>query len=243
MIYQASAKTTTTGGNSLVYRGQGSQGTETTAAPAVTGETVAQAAGTTPAFGQAVDPDAPRFAPTSVIAGKLFTSIRAAAGMDVPVVVLSQDGNWVGSATYNTRLGRVDMRFTSFVLSKNSKVYPVFAMAYQRAANGTLSEGVGANVHPIAPTLALDLARAGLNGLHAYNQALQNAGTTNYSGALVTTTQQPPELVQVLRGEVGRVFALPEGNQSIQIVADIDAGTGVQLVYGVGSDQQEFGPP
>lgn len=233
MLYQTSARGTAAGtGSSLVFQ-QAGEASGSSAAPA-------QGA-TAPAFGQAVDPDAPRFAATSVITGKLFTSIRAAAGMAVPVIVLSQDGNWVGSASYNTRLGRVDMRFTSFVMHKNSKVYPVFATAYQKASNGTLSEGVSANVHPIAPTLALDLARAGLNGLNAYTQSLQNAGTTTYNGSLVTTTRQAPELVQVLRGEVGKVFALPEGNQSIQIVADIAAGTEVQLVYGVGSDQQEFG--
>jgi hypothetical protein len=237
MLYQASAQTTGASGSSIIAQSQAP-----TEAPSSTAGTQAQGMGTptTATFGQAVDPDAPRFAPTSVIAGKLFTSIRAAAGMAVPVVVLSQDGNWVGSASYNTSLGRVDMRFTSFVMLKNSKVYPVFATAYQRAANGTLSEGVGASVRPIAPTLALDLARAGLNGLNAYTQALQNAGTTSYSGSLVTTTRQAPELVQVLRGEVGKVFALPEGNQSIQIVADIAAGTEVQLVYGVGSNEQEF---
>lgn len=187
------------------------------------------------AFAQTPDPDAPRFAPTSVIQGKLFSNIRTAAGLAVPVIVVSTDGNWVGVAAYNTQLGWVDMRFTSFVLNKNGKSYPVDASAYQKGQNGTVSEGVGANIHPIAPTLAVDLARAGINSLNSYTQALQNAGTTSTNGSLITTTRQAPELVQVVRGEIGKVFALPEGNVSIRVVADVAAGTDIQVVYGVSS--------
>ncbi len=185
------------------------------------------------AFAQTPDPDAPKFAPTSVIQGKLFSNIRTAAGLAVPVIVVSGDGNWVGVATYNTSLGRVDMRFTSFVLSKNGKSYPVDASAYQKGQNGTISEGVGTSIHPIAPTLAVDLARAGINSLNTYTQTLQNSGTTSVNGSLITITRQAPELVQVVRGEIGKVFALPEGNVSIRIVADVAAGTDVHVVYGV----------
>ena len=176
-----------------------------------------------------------------MIHGKLFSNIRTATGLTVPVIVVSQDGNWVGKAAYNAQLGRVDMQFTSFVLSKNGKIYPVQALAFQAGSNGTVSEGVRANVHPIAPTLAVDIARAGVNSLNTYSQAIQNSGTTSVNGSLMTTTRQAPELVQVVRGEIGKVFALPEGNVSIRIVADVAAGTDIEVVYGVSSappDQQ-----
>lgn len=216
-------------GGSLLYQGQPKPPAPS---PDIAGQAGAEA--TAPgAFAQTPDPDAPKFAPTSVIQGKLFSNIRTAAGLAVPVIVVSGDGNWVGVATYNTSLGRVDMRLTSFVLSKNGKSYPVDASAYQKGQNGTLSEGVGASIHPIAPTLAVDLARAGINSLNTYTQTLQNSGTTSVNGSLITTTRQAPELVQIVRGEIGKVFALPEGNVSIRIVADVAAGTEVQVVYGV----------
>ena len=224
-------------GGSLIYQGQPKP-------PAVPGDGAQQTdagANTPAAFAQTPDPDAPRFTPTSVIQGKLFSNIRTAAGLAVPVIVVSEGGNWVGVATYNTPLGRVDMRFTSFVLNKNGKSYPVEASAYQQGQNGTVSEGVGASIHPIAPTLAVDLARAGINSLNTFTQALQNSGTTSVNGSIISTTRQAPELVQVVRGEIGKVFALPEGNVSIRIVADVAAGTTVQVVYGVGgvpTDQQ-----
>ncbi|CAM3306148.1 hypothetical protein DESA109040_07525 [Deinococcus saxicola] len=216
-------------GGSLLYQGQPKS-------PVAPGQGAGQAgaeAAPTAAFAQTPDPDAPKFAPTSVIQGKLFSNIRTAAGLAVPVIVVSGDGNWVGVATYNTPLGRVDMRFTSFVMNKNGKSYPVDASAYQKGQNGTISEGVGASIHPIAPTLAVDLARAGINSLNTYTRALQNSGTTSVNGSLITTARQAPELVQVVRGEIGKVFALPEGNVSIRIVADVAAGTDVQVVYGV----------
>lgn len=172
----------------MIYKSAaGASGTSMAAAPA--------APPTPAAFAQAPDPDAPKFAPTSVIKGKLFSNIRTAAGLAVPVIVLSQHGNWVGLASYNTQLGRVDMRFTSFVLSKNGRSYPVDASAYQAGNNGTVSEGVAANVHPIAPTLAVDLARAGLNSLTTCTQALQGAGTTTVNGSMMTTTRQAPALI------------------------------------------------
>lgn len=222
-------------GGSLIYQNQ----PQPSSAPA--GNMQQGTAPAPAAFAQTPDPDAPKFAPTSVIQGKLFSNIRTAAGLAVPVIVVSKDGNWVGVASYNTQLGRVDMRFTSFVLNKNGKTYPVDASAYQAGKNGTISEGVGANIHPIAPTLAVDIARAGMNSLNSYTQALQNSGTTTSNGSLLSTTRQAPELLQVVRGEIGKVFALPEGNVSIRIVADVAAGTDIQVVYGVSgipTDQQ-----
>ena len=213
--------------SSLIY-----QAPAKTPVPAASEASAGPGASASPSAAQAADPDAPSFAPTSIVQGKLFSNIRTAAGLVVPVIVLTPDGNWLGVATYNTRLGRVDMQFSSFVQRKNSKAYPVQASAYQVEKNGTLSEGVSASIHPIAPTLTLDLARAGLNSFNTYTLALQNAATTTINGSLISTSQQPPSLAQVIRGEVGKVFALPEGNQSIEIVADVVAGSDIRIIYG-----------
>jgi hypothetical protein len=182
------------------------------------------------------DPDAPNFAPTTLINGKLYGAVQAAAGMNVLVMVLSPVGIWVGTASYNTALGRVDMVFQSLVNLKNRKSYPVQALGYQ-TTKGQLRQGVMANVHPIAPTLPLDLARTALNSFNSYTQALGNSGTTSVSGSLVTTSKTAPDLSQVVRGEIGKVFALPAGTQSITVVAEVADGTPIQVVYGVGASQ------
>lgn len=228
LLYQASSHSVSSG-SSLVYQAHTNAGSS--ASPANT--PIASPPDTTPL--NTLDPDAPAFSTASVIPGKLFTALRTAAGINAPAIVVTADGHWIGVATYNAAFGRVDMRFSSYVNDKNGKAYPVQASAYQ-LSGGALTPGVSCNVHPIAPTLALDLARAGLNSLSTYTQALQNAGTTTVNGSLITTTRQAPALIQVVRGELGKVFALPEGNQSINIVADVNAGTEIQLLYGISSD-------
>lgn len=179
------------------------------------------------------DPDAPKFSPTSQIPAKTLTAIRTAAGVAVPVVVVSSEGNWIGTASYNPALGRVDMTFGSFVHMKSGKTYPVQALGYQ-AAGGNLSQGVAASVRPIAPTLGLDLARAGLNSLNVYTQALSAAGTTTTNGTVTTVNRQAPAFVQVLQGELGKLAQLPEGNETITVVADVATNTDVIILFGVG---------
>ncbi|WP_216327847.1 hypothetical protein [Deinococcus aestuarii] len=255
LVYQASAQASdTTAGSALSFQ-QGSEGQAgVTAASARGGAIMYQRSaaspgaagapgaatgptefGTTAAAPQ-VDPDAPKFSPTSQIPAKTLTAIRTAAGVAVPLVVVSQDGNWIGTATYNAALGRVDMTFNSFVHMKSGKTYPVQALGYQ-AVGGNLTQGVAASVHPIAPTLGLDLARAGLNSLNVYTQALQGAGTTTTNGSVTTITRQAPAFVQVLRGELGKLAQLPEDNQTISVVADVPTNTDVIILFGVGASE------
>lgn len=251
LVYQASTEgSSTTGSSALTFQqgGEGQAGVTTASArggailyqrSAASSAAGAPATamgpaefGTTAAAPQ-VDPDAPKFSPTSQIPAKTLTAIRTAAGVAVPLVVVSNDGNWIGTATYNAALGRVDMTFGSFVHMKSGKTYPVQALGYQ-AVGGNLTQGVAASVHPIAPTLGLDLARAGLNSLNVYTQALQGAGTTTTNGSVTTITRQAPAFVQVLRGELGKLAQLPEDNQTISVVADVATNTDVIILFGVG---------
>ncbi|PNY79220.1 hypothetical protein CVO96_20095 [Deinococcus koreensis] len=179
------------------------------------------------------DPDAPKFSPTSQIPAKTLTAIRTAAGVAVPVVVVSSEGNWIGTASYNPALGRVDMTFGRFVHMKSGKTYPVQALGYQ-AAGGNLAQGVAASVRPMAPTLGLDLARAGLNSLNVYTQALSAAGTTTTNGTVTTVNRQAPAFAQVLQGELGKLAQLPEGHETITVVADVATNTDVIILFGVG---------
>ncbi|GAA5504344.1 hypothetical protein Dxin01_04114 [Deinococcus xinjiangensis] len=234
LVYQQVSATSGTNKSSLIFQ------SSKAAAPA--NPSVQDTSSASPTVAAvAPDPDAPKFAQTSVIVGKLFSDIRTAAGMAVPAIVVSKDGNWIGTATYNVPLGRVDIRFDAYVQYKNNKSYPVQATAFQ-VINGRMAEGVGANIHPIAPTLAVDLARAGLNSLNVYTTALQNANTVTSNGSLITSNRTAPALVQVVRGELGKVFALPEGNQSINVVADVNGGTEIQVVYGVVNISPTDGP-
>lgn len=253
LVYQASAQGSgTTAGGALTFQqgGEGQAGVTTASArggaimyqrsaasPDAAGAPATATGpaefGTTAAAPQ-VDPDAPKFSPTSQIPAKTLTAIRTAAGVAVPLVVVSNDGNWIGTATYNAALGRVDMTFNSFVHMKSGKTFPVQALGYQ-AVGGNLTQGVAASVHPIAPTLGLDLARAGLNSLNVYTQALANAGTTTTNGSVTTITRQAPAFVQVLRGELGKLAQLPEDNQTISVVADVPTNTDVIVLFGVGS--------
>jgi hypothetical protein len=220
---------TSTPGSALMYQRSSSP---STVAGAPAGAPGPVESGTTAAAPQ-VDPDAPKFSPTTQIPGKTLTAIRTAAGVAVPLVVVSNEGNWIGTATYNAPLGRVDMTFNSFVHMKSGKTYSVQALGYQ-AAGGNLTQGVAANVHPIAPTLGLDLMRAGLNSLNVYTQTLANASTSTTNGSVTTITRQAPTFVQVFRGEVGKLAQLPEDNQTISTVADVATNTDVIILFGVG---------
>lgn len=256
LVYQASAQGSgTTAGSALTFQqgGEGQAGVtpasargsaimyQRSAAPSSAADAPATATGSaefgTTAAAPQVDPDAPKFSPTSQIPAKTLTAIRTAAGVAVPLVVVSQDGNWIGTATYNAALGRVDMTFGSFVHMKSGKTYPVQALGYQ-AVGSNLTQGVAASVHPIAPTLGLDLARAGLSSLNVYTQALANAGTTTTNGSVTTITRQAPAFVQVLRGELGKLAQLPEDNQTISVVADVPTNTDVIILFGVGASAE-----
>lgn len=255
MVYQASAQGSSGAGtgSALTFQQASANGTGDTSARARGSAIMYQrsatpasavsapapvdpSTGTTAAAPQ-VDPDAPKFSPTSQIPAKTLTAIRTAAGVAVPVVVVSSEGNWIGTASYNSALGRVDMTFNSFVHMKSGKTYPVQALAYQ-AVGGNLSQGVAASVHPIAPTLALDLARAGLNSLNVYTQNLANASTTTTNGTVTTITRQAPAFVQVLSGEVGKLAQLPEDNRTINVVADVATGTDLIILFGVGASAE-----
>ncbi len=218
----------TTAGDALLYQrapasSPGEGAPPTAASPETSG---GAAAGPQP------DPRGPGFGPTSRIPARTLTSVRTAAGVSVPVVVASREGNWIGSATYDASLGRVDLSVHSFVDLKSGRRFPVQALGYQLQGD-ELTQGVMARLHPVAPTLGLDLARAALNSLNVYAQALGNAGTITTTGSMTTVTRQAPGLPQLLGGELGKLAQLPEGNQTIRVVADVASGTDVILLVGV----------
>lgn len=176
------------------------------------------------------------FAPTQMVAVRLVTSIYTPSGQPVPVVAQGPEGNFVGRAVLNASLGRVEMEFTTYV--KNGQVFPVQALAYQDV-KGNLVSGVQAAVKDVAPNLAADLLRSGVGALNTYAQQLAQASTTTITNGTVVNTKSAPSLVTVLRGELGKVFALPENQQSFVTVGQVPTGTPFMLLFGLGDTKAQ----
>ena len=208
-----------------------------TSAPTATPSTIAQATNqansaspSTPAAN-----DAPTYTPTQLLEARLVTAIYSAAGQAVPVVVQTTDGNMIGQAVLNAQMARVQMTFN--LLIKGGKSYPVQALAYQNV-NGNLVSGVSATIKDVAPNLAADLIRSGINGLSTYAQQQADSGTTTVAGGVTTNSKNAPDLLSVLRGQMANLFALPQNQQSFVTVGQVPTGTSLLLMIGIQQQEQ-----
>lgn len=179
--------------------------------------------------------DAPPFSPTQLIGARLVTSIYSVGGQTVPVVAQVAEGNVVGKAMLNAQMARVEMQFNALV--KNGKVYKFSGMAYQNI-KGNLVSGLGATVKDVAPNLASNLIRSGINGLNTYAQQLAQSATTTVANGIVTSTSTPPDLLTVLRGQMAGVFALPQGQQTFVTVGQVPTGTDFLIMIGLDNPDQ-----
>ncbi|WP_221091355.1 hypothetical protein [Deinococcus aquaedulcis] len=212
--------------------GTGSAGAGTELASAPAPQTAPSTGGSAEGAPVAASSTAPApFAPTQMVAVRLVTSIYTPSGQPVPVVAQGPEGNFVGRAVLNASLARVEMEFTTYV--RNGQVFPVQALAYQDV-KGNLVSGVQAAVKDVAPNLAADLLRSGVGALNTYAQQLTQASTTTITNGTVVNTKAAPSLVTVLRGELGKVFALPENQQSFVTVGQVPTGTPFVLLFGLG---------
>lgn len=170
---------------------------------------------------------------------QLVTAIYTLTGGSVPVVVVTPDGgSFVGSATVNGQLARVDMSFRRYV-APDGTVSDVDALAYTLEGKN-LVQGVPASITPIAPTLAIDAAQNGASALQAaLVAALENKSTAPVvavgEGATISTNALPP-LWQILAGGVGKTFTMPQNTQSITRAAKVNTSTPMTLIVGLGGN-------
>ncbi len=168
---------------------------------------------------------------------QLVTAIYTLSGGSVPVVVVTADGgSFVGSATVNGQLARVDMSFRRYV-APDGTVSDVDALAYTLEGKN-LTQGVPATIIPAAPTLAIDAAQNSASALQtALMAALDNKSSAPVvavgEGASISTGALPP-LWQILAGGLGKTFTLPQNTQSITRAAKVNTSTPMTLIIGLG---------
>ncbi|GGO37182.1 hypothetical protein [Deinococcus humi] len=183
------------------------------------------------------------FTPLQQIPATLLTGIRTPNGGSVPVVaVTAEGGSFVGVATVNAALARVDILFRRYI-APDGNIHQVDALAYARDGNG-LTQGIPAAVEVFAPTLALDAAQNSANALNTY---VQNAAAAALKGGSGTTinlgdgnTLSGPSaasLAQTLLGGLGATFKMPENTQSILRVASVKSTAPMIVIAGLGGGQ------
>ena len=161
------------------------------------------------------------------MAATLVTGIEAVAGSSFPVVAHSAQGDWIGQASVNATLSRVDIAFSRFV--QGGKVMDVNALAYDPG----LTQGLTASMREVAPALASDPVRSGLSGLNTYAQSLAGSGTTLVQGGAALVQGNAVPLGTALLGELGQVFKTPENQPSFVRVAKVERGAPLLILVGV----------
>ncbi|WP_135230563.1 hypothetical protein [Deinococcus fonticola] len=171
---------------------------------------------------------------------RLVTAIHTLTGNSVPVLVVTADGgSFVGVGTINGQLARVDMTFRRYV-APDGAVSDVDALAYTLEGSN-LTQGIPANIVPIAPTLGIDMAQNGAAALQgAVQSALENAGKSASQiaigdGASISANALPP-LWQILMGGVSKTFTMPTNTQSVMRAAKVSTNTPMTLIVGIGNN-------
>ena len=144
------------------------------------------------------------------------------------MVAESEGAVWIGVASLDAAR-RVQGAFDRVV--KDGQVGEVQAMAL--TPQGV--PGLEAALEEQTPSLASDILRAGLNGVSAYVQGLAGASSSTVlpGGGAVQSKEAPPLGITLL-GEIGKLFALPQGQASVVRLARVDKGTPILILVGVG---------
>lgn len=183
------------------------------------------------------------FTPLQQIPATLLTGIRTPNGGSVPVVAVTEGGgSFVGVATVNAVLARVDLLFRRYI-APDGNIHQIDALAYARDGNG-LTQGIPAAVEAFAPTLALDAAQNSANALNTYVQNAAAAAVKGGSGTTINlgdgNTLSGPSaasLAQTLLGGLGATFKMPENTQSILRVASVKSTAPMIVIAGLGGGQ------
>ncbi|PNY79329.1 hypothetical protein [Deinococcus koreensis] len=180
------------------------------------------------------------FAPLQQVPATLMTAIRTPGGGSVPVVAVTPDGgSFVGLATIQATLARVDMQFRRYVAADGT-IFAIDALAYSRDPGG-LTQGLAAQIQVVAPTLALDAAQNSANALNTYVQnvaaAARTQGTSITLGDNLTLSgPSVATLAQTLLGGLGSTFRMPETAQSVTRIATVRGNVPLIVIAGLGGE-------
>lgn len=168
------------------------------------------------------------FAPGQRIPARLATAVLAVEKGSVPVLAESEGTLWIGVATL-TDSKRIEIAFNQVV--QHGQAVPIQALAFD--IQGV--PGLEATIEEQAPSLASDMLRAAMSGISTYVQGLAQAGTSTVlpGGGAVQNKEAPPLGITLL-GEVGKLFALPQGQAMVVRLARVARDTPIQIVVGVG---------
>ncbi|GGR60866.1 hypothetical protein GCM10008959_23360 [Deinococcus seoulensis] len=165
--------------------------------------------------------------PVSAVPARLITVLEAPLGRPVPAVAESEAGIWVGTAQPNPETGRMDVLFDRLI--QGGRTYQVQALAYDPA----YQLGLSGAVQDRSPAFLQDVMRSALNGLNTYAQGLASAGRTTIQGGVAVQDRNAPPLAAVLAGQIGQLFQLPQGNQSVIRTMRIERDTPLLVMLGV----------
>lgn len=165
--------------------------------------------------------------PVSAVPARLITVLEAPLGRPVPAVAESETGIWVGTAQPNPETGRMDVVFDRLI--QGGRTYQVQALAYDPA----YQLGLSGAVQDRSPAFLQDVMRSALNGLNTYAQGLARAGSTTIQGGVAVQDRNAPPLAAVLAGQIGQLFQLPQGTQSVIRTMRIERDTPLLVMLGV----------
>jgi hypothetical protein len=171
----------------------------------------------------------PTFQPGQQVEAKLATAVLTLEGGQVPVVAESEGAIWIGVASLDASR-RVQVSFERVVQSGQAANLQAMALDAQGVP------GLQAVLEEQAPSLASDMLRAAVNGVSTYVQGLASASSSTVlpGGGAVQNKEAPP-LGLTLLGEIGKLFALPQGQASVVRLARVDKGTPILILVGVGA--------
>lgn len=167
------------------------------------------------------------------LAAKLVLGVVAVDGSQrtVPIFAKTDDGaTWRGTASLDGRK-RLQIQFNAVL--RNGAEQAITADAY--SSDG--QPGLAASVRITTPTLAADLLSGVFSGVKAFADATINqrnvsvqGGTGNTGNVVTSTAANTPNFWLVTAGNALGQFQLPQNKATIVNVAEVKAGTALNLV-------------
>jgi hypothetical protein len=163
--------------------------------------------------------------PSKPLEATLDTNLLLVEGVSVLARASTPDGTvWLGQASLDP-LRRVSIQFKEVI--QGAQRIPVSALAY----DAQHSPGLAAEFKDENPSLVQDLLRQGAQAANGYLQSLlQSSQTTAVPGGGAVQDRSAPPLEWVLLGELGKLFTLPQPQNSFVRTARVARGTPV-LIY------------
>ncbi len=180
------------------------------------------------------------FQPGARIPAQLVTSVAVTEGVSSPVVAETPAGGtwciekecpaviWLGTAKLSLP-GRVELRLEQAVVDGEARAVTATALDKDNLP------GLSASVSDSSPTVVQDLLRAAAGGVSDYVEALANRqSVTVKEGGVIIRDIEVPSLDQFLLGRAAKLFDLPNMQTAVVRLAQVEAGTELSVLYGVG---------